>query len=298
MLTPEQIKSAVRVSDVVGAVVELKKAGAEFKACCPFHQEKTPSFTVNDEKGIWHCFGCGKTGDVIDFVREREGVPFARAMELLAERVGQSPTPQRRQRAKADPDVIVMPVPADAPAVTFEHRRLGTPSRVWTYLDAAGRVNGYVCRFDTETTQADGATVRGKEVLPRHFSTPRGWIWGAAPKPRPLYGLEILAARPRAGVVVVEGEKACDAARQLLPDQAVVTWPGGCGAVKHADWSPLAGRKVVIWPDCDRKAYKAPDPRAGQEMPPLEQPGMLAALEIAAVLRGLRCSVRVVEVFR
>jgi putative DNA primase/helicase len=79
----------------------------------------------------------------------------------------------------------------------------------------------------------------------------REWRWLGFPKPRPLYGLDRLAARPKAPVVVTEGEKAADAAALLLLDHVAVTSPGGSKAAKAADWSPLAGRHVVIWPDND-----------------------------------------------
>nr|WP_246591083.1 DUF6371 domain-containing protein [Georgfuchsia toluolica] len=75
----------------------------------------------------------------------------------------------------------------------------------------------------------------------------------AFPEPRPLYGLDRLAAKPDATVLLVEGEKCADAAAEVLPEYAVLTWPGGCKAVKKVDWRPLAGRKVICWPDADAK---------------------------------------------
>jgi putative DNA primase/helicase len=77
------------------------------------------------------------------------------------------------------------------------------------------------------------------------------WWWEGWPTPRPLYGLAELAKRPDAAVVVVEGEKACDAARKLLPMMVVVTSPNGAKSAAKADWSPLRGRSVTIWPDGD-----------------------------------------------
>lgn len=145
-----------------------------------------------------------------------------------------------------------MPVPADAPPVDFRHGRLGEPSKVWTYRDANGAIIGYVARF--ETTKRDKTP--GKEYVPRHFTT-KGWKWVSAPQPRPLYGLDELAKRPTASVMVVEGEKACDAARPMFPDFVCVTWPGGSGAADKADWKALDGRKVVIWPDNDAPGRKA-----------------------------------------
>ncbi len=83
-----EIKSKINLVDVVGSYLRLTKAGAYWKAPCPFHNEKTPSFTVNEERQIFHCFGCGKGGDMFSFVEEIEGVEFREALNLLAERAG------------------------------------------------------------------------------------------------------------------------------------------------------------------------------------------------------------------
>lgn len=80
----EEIRNRVRVSEVVGRAVTLRRAGREFHALCPFHKEKTPSFTVNDEKGFFHCFGCGAHGDVIGFTMDYEHLRYPEAVEKLA----------------------------------------------------------------------------------------------------------------------------------------------------------------------------------------------------------------------
>jgi DNA primase len=82
----EQIRHASDIVDVVGGYVPLKRAGANFQALCPFHKEKTPSFNVNPSKQTYHCFGCGKGGDVFRFIQDYETLPFMDAVRRLAER--------------------------------------------------------------------------------------------------------------------------------------------------------------------------------------------------------------------
>lgn len=82
----EQVQASVDITDVIGQYVPLKRAGRNFKGSCPFHQEKTPSFTVHPEKQIFHCFGCGVGGDVFSFLMRYENMNFPEAIRLLAER--------------------------------------------------------------------------------------------------------------------------------------------------------------------------------------------------------------------
>ena len=84
----ENLLDRIDLAELIGSRITLKKAGANYKACCPFHDEKTPSFNVRPDKGFYHCFGCGAHGDAISFVREFEGLGFTEAVEELAKRVG------------------------------------------------------------------------------------------------------------------------------------------------------------------------------------------------------------------
>ena len=85
----EEVRSRCDIVDLVSSYLpELRKRGATYKCCCPFHNEKTPSFTVNQERQIYHCFGCGANGDVFSFVQEYDKLDFLSAVQFLADRTG------------------------------------------------------------------------------------------------------------------------------------------------------------------------------------------------------------------
>src|SRR5271155_3821242 len=86
--TVEKIKERLSIVDVISFYVKLDKAGSSFRAKCPFHNEKTPSFFVSPDRGSYYCFGCGVKGDIFSFVEEFERVDFLGALKILAERAG------------------------------------------------------------------------------------------------------------------------------------------------------------------------------------------------------------------
>lgn len=77
----DELRSRISIADVVGNKVKLTKRGREYTGLCPFHNEKTPSFTVNESKGFYHCFGCGAHGDIIKFEMDANGLPFIEAVK-------------------------------------------------------------------------------------------------------------------------------------------------------------------------------------------------------------------------
>jgi DNA primase len=105
-LTPQwldELRSRITLSALIGRTVKVTRAGREFKACCPFHNEKTPSFTINDEKGFYHCFGCSAHGDAIRWMTDQRGLSFMDAIKELAAEAGMevpAADPRVAQRAE------------------------------------------------------------------------------------------------------------------------------------------------------------------------------------------------------
>ena len=129
MRIPEEIKEQIRyqadIVDVISEVVDLKRRGANYLGLCPFHNEKTPSFTVSDDKRIFKCFGCGESGDVITFMMKYHGLSYPEALKELAKRAGinipeDESTPEDRQRA----DKRELAYKASAAAAEFFHKQL------------------------------------------------------------------------------------------------------------------------------------------------------------------------------
>ncbi|HEY1035565.1 MAG TPA: CHC2 zinc finger domain-containing protein [Pseudoxanthomonas sp.] len=306
----DALKSRIDLEDVIRACgVDLKKHGSELAALCPFHHEKTPSFKVTPKTQLYYCAGCGAGGDSVQFLRDYHGVGFKDAARRLAELAGGTIEPandnaprQRAPRKEPEPPKWIKATAPDSAPPCPESLRIlrggewtDTPVvAVWAYHNRAGELLGYTCRIEFE--KPDGS--RGKDVIPVTWqtSTDTGeskWRQGALEEPRPLYGADLLDAHPDANIVLVEGEKACDAARRMLAGKPflVLTWPGGCKAVDKADWSALAGRKVVGWPDCDSQRD-----REGNLRPYIEQPGMAAMLRIAELLAEHGTDMRIVAV--
>lgn len=165
-----------------------------------------------------------------------------------------SPLPARAQPApERQAGDCLMPVPDDAPTPRLEHHELGKPVRDWWYRDDKGRVLGIVCRYLTK--QGDKET-----RIWTCWKLPTGkcvWRCRHWPKPKPLYGLERLAAQLTAPIIVTEGEKATDAAAILFPTHVAMCWPGGANGTRQANWEPLQGRTVILWPDHDEAGTMA-----------------------------------------
>lgn len=276
--------------------------GAEWR-CGDLSGGKGKSFGANAKTGRWSDFASGESGgDLVSlyaaiFCGGKQGDAARRlAREMGMDQARERPAGKSAPASAAGKErtdwTPILPVPESAGEPPRAHVVRGAPERRWDYRDAAGRLLGCVYRFVT----SDG----GKEVLPctycEHPNGAREWRWISFRDPRPLY----VPAADGAGhwlrdrpVLVVEGEKCADAAfAELEPWLDVVSWPGGGKAVHKADWSLLAGRRVILWPDCDAKTE-----RGGPELLPADrQPGMVAMRKLAEILAPLKCKLRRVDI--
>ncbi|MDP6952650.1 MAG: DNA primase [Alphaproteobacteria bacterium] len=144
----DDIRARVPASDVVGRSVRLTRRGREHVGLCPFHKEKTPSFTVNDDKAFFHCFGCGAHGDVIGFLMQHDGLTFPEAVERLAGEAGLSvpePTPEARAQAARQATVMEALALADGWFGRALHREDAAQARA--YLDGRGIDGDTIARF-------------------------------------------------------------------------------------------------------------------------------------------------------
>lgn len=117
-ITPQwkdELRARITLSTVIMRTTKLTKAGREWKGCCPFHDEKTPSFYVNDQKQFYHCFGCGAHGDVISWMTEQRGLPFIDAVKELAAEAGMEvPAPDPVAAKKAEKRAELVDVTTEA----------------------------------------------------------------------------------------------------------------------------------------------------------------------------------------
>ena len=235
-----------------------KLRGAEY-VCGNLGGGPGDSCSVNIHSGKWGDFAAGQSGgDLIALVAEQRGVNQVEAARLLGEMVGRpvDAPPPRAHNTPAKPQAV-MPVPAGvSPPADHKHPRLGNAAAVYRYEDTAGRLLGFVARFTKQEIDSRGK--HHKEFAPRVY-TAKGWRWQGFPSPRPLYGLSRLAKAPDpAPVVLVEGEGKADALQAVLgPSVPVLGLFGGSAGVRQMDFAPLAGRRVVYWPDADAPGAKA-----------------------------------------
>jgi DNA primase len=157
----DSVREHFRISEVIGKRIPVKKKGREFMACCPFHHEKTPSFTINDEKGFFHCFGCGMHGDVIGFIKDYEKVSYKEAIERLAGEAGIAlPELTQEKREEMDKTTQMVQVMQNA-ADWFAQQLSAAPNArdARTYLAKRGIRPEIIAKFGM------GYAPEGRQVL-------------------------------------------------------------------------------------------------------------------------------------
>jgi len=134
--TLEEIKNRIDVVDLISEYVHLKQAGQNWKGLCPFHTEKTPSFTVSPSKQIYHCFGCGSGGDIFSFLVKYENVSFPEAVRILAKKAGITLKESRKDAVSAGEKEVLLNMHKDA--VSFFQQNLAKNAKAAEYLSRRG----------------------------------------------------------------------------------------------------------------------------------------------------------------
>jgi DNA primase len=144
----DELRQRVSLAEIVGRRVKLIRRGREFTGLCPFHNEKTPSFSVVEEKCFYHCFGCGAHGDVIGFTMQTENLSFPEAVEQLARRAGlEVPQESREERERAERQATLQTT-VDAACAFFENMLHGPEGRAArAYLEQRGLDDATIRRF-------------------------------------------------------------------------------------------------------------------------------------------------------
>ncbi|OZI61568.1 VapE domain-containing protein [Bordetella genomosp. 11] len=279
-----------------------RREGHEWR-CGSLKGDPGSSFSVNLTTGQWADFAgdSDRGGDLVSlYAAIFTGGDQGQAARELRSQLALTPSPRTQQTSVArkpekgakTPWVPVLPVPLGSPPPPVAHSVRGRPEAKWEYRDENGALLGVIYRFRT----SDG----GKEVLPCVWATEperqiSEWRWMHFQEPRPLYGLHRM--RLDYPVLVVEGEKCADRAFEHLSQWFdVVSWPGGGKAVDKANWAPLTGRRVIVWPDCDSKREKGDAPEADRPFLPVgKQPGILAADAVIRQVQQRGCRVWRVE---
>lgn len=165
----EEIKERLSIDEIVGSYVQLKQAGRNFKGLCPFHEEKTPSFMVSTEKGIYHCFGCGEGGDIFSFVEKMDGLDFRDTLQRLAQKAnvelpqyqgGNEKQKQHKQRLRE----------ALSAAAQYYHIQLGRAQEARNYVTNQRELTAETVK-DFKVGYAPGGNQRIMQFLGKHGFT-------------------------------------------------------------------------------------------------------------------------------
>ncbi len=157
----QELRDRLTLSEVIGRKVKLTRAGREYKACCPFHGEKSPSFYVNDDKQFYHCFGCGAHGDAVGFVMQHNNLSFIEAVEVLAAQAGMEVPQQSAQEVEASKREKSLYALMDDATKFFEKnlREAKSPDAL-RYLKERGLSDDVIAAFRLGYSPADGQALR------------------------------------------------------------------------------------------------------------------------------------------
>jgi len=260
--------------------------GKEYICLNPKRADKSlGSFSINTDTGVWKDFANDIAGgDLIALVAYLDDLTQGEACKKLSAFLNidqhQASPPELQPITKpAKPSWHpVFPVPLEAEkSCPNSHYRLGSPSNIWEYLDQDGNLLMKILRFDNAKGGASAKEIRPLTYCySNHDKSKREWRWQQPKSKRPLYGLDLLTTNADKTLLITEGEKAADAARLLLPEMICLTWPGGSQAISKADFEPIRGSKVILWPDNDN---------AGQD----------CMEKLATVLLKLQCKVSIIN---
>lgn len=296
----DELKRSVLISDVVSQRIEIKKSSPdEWSAHCPFHDDDTPSLSIDDSKGVFYCFGCGETGDMFGFVQKYDNVDFQTALSLVSGDTNITPVEiDKKPSVKKDYlDGIepIIPVPpeivetvGDGKSITVRNPKnkdlpgkkyevTYKPAKTYTYTDNDGQVIGYVLRIEFPPDEKGKRNkITPRVMFCRFPNGDRAFCYFRFARPTPMYRVMDLDEHPDKPVLWVEGEKCADASKKILPKYVSVASVGGANSYKHVDTTPLKGRDILVWPDNDLAGNRA----AWEVLVPLLQNSGVKSLKV------------------
>jgi uncharacterized protein (DUF927 family) len=253
-----------------------KYDGNEYTVINPNRSDSSAgSFKINVSTGIWSDFATNDKGaDPTSLLAYVLNITQGEAYKELSKHLGAGGLADTKPPAKKPTNKVtwgaITPIPNTVEAqCPSEHYKLGKPQHVWEYRNESGQLLLKVLRFET---RVNGELKKEFRPLTYCLSSKgvEEWRWISPFTKKPLYGLNELVGKPNATIVLCEGEKAADAAKQLFPSCVCMTWLNGAKAENKADFSALKGRVVLIWPDNDK---------AGQS----------CAGQLTTILKGIGC---------
>lgn len=268
-ITQEIIKK-----EVLSCYPDAKLSGEWWSLKCPFHDDQKPSMGIHREKGHFKCHGCDEKGDFIIFLTKTRNISRREAAEYILQLNGNAVENTKIYTKKDKLPNPLIPIPTTALQDIKEilnddyyRQRHGNFQNYWVYANSNNEIVFIIARFQNKT---------GKKIIPFYYGVNNEWI-SKKPYPDnlPLYNLPMVIENPDVPVVIVEGEKCCDAlfSKSHYENFIPCSWSFGAHSVNKTDWEPLRGRSIIIWPDADK---------AGRD----------AAKEIANILNNLNCTIK------